>query len=468
MHSPLASKCITLKDCKLYVYAAATSIIIGSYSCIFTLQSSVRAKSGTGSISSAAYTIGGIASAFIVYPILLRFLGRKYNLLLGDLSCIVFGVTLFLPSFAAPIVVNLVMGTLMCSLWSAAFAVFVSLASMKRSADSTEERRIATNPGFFIATLSFGQSLINILPEVTLRNLNATTVGNVPVNETTRFLCGADDCPSEYSTKEGHPIYNNLVPSKTSLYIFVGILAFLQIFVLIVHWALVPNDQPTNLEESPLICEQAEAENMSHDFRQTTLRLVKDSLITMWRNLKSRESLFTFSTQMHFGFLSAFVWITFTRSFVSCTLGVQEVGFLMLIFYFASATTSFFVAKCLRDGRTHRLTISKFLLEVITLIFAIIWIPSIDTIYVVYLLAIFLGIAQGLSKTLAYSIPVIYFKDIDAGYAFSTCWDCLGMTITGILSVHVCSMYILYALIMSSVISTSSLVIGSYFFNKNS
>lgn len=452
---------------RFYVYSGATSIIIGTLSCVFTLQSSIQAQNGAGGLSLAAYYISTVASSTVVYPFLLRLFGRKYNLLLGDATCIIFGITLLLPSHELPIVVNAVTGIFACSLWSAAFAVAASFASSYADVDPKTEQSERRNSALFIAILSFGQSLINILPEVTLRNAGAETIGDMPLNGTKDFLCGAEDCPREYSAENDHPIYKNLVPTRTSLYIFVGILVLLQIGVSIVHWVLVPNDKPTDhSEESRLLASREKAEYKTCRWRDNASKLFQDSLVTTWRSLLSRESAFTFTSQIHFAFLSGFLWLSFTRSFISCTLGVQKVGFVMLIFYVVSASTSFIAAHCLNGIRIYFVTISKCLLDLITCILAVVWVPSEETIYIVYVLAILFGICHGLSKTLAYSLPVIYFKDIDAGFTLCICWDGVGVGLGGILSVNVCSMYILYALIMSSIISTSTLVFGACFYNK--
>lgn len=452
-----------MNSCRFYVYACTTSIIVGSLSCVFTLQSSVQAKNGTGSLSTTSYYACTIASAFVVYPLLLRFLGRKYNLLLGDVSCILFGLTLLMPSQVLPIIVNAVAGLLTCSVWSSAFAIAVSFGSTKTDANTKDVQTGVKNSSCFVAILGFGQSLINILPLAILRNFGSHTIDNVTTNLTS---CGAGDCPKEYSTDEDHSIYNNLVPSRPSLYIFVGVLAFLQITVVTVHWALLPNDRPTIPEETPLIEGQGVTERVNLEWREIIMKFFKEPLAAIWRSLITAESSFTFCSQLHFGIVTRFVWLVFSRSFVSCTFGVQQVGLLMLIFYLMSATTCLLAAKCLLTITIRYLTILKSLLDLTACAIAIMWIPSQKTFYVVYVLAALFGICQGLSRSLVYSLPVFYFKDIDAGYILCTFWAAIGIALCGLVSANVCTMYILYAVVASTIISTSTLLVGTCFYAK--
>lgn len=212
-------------DAGFYTHASATSVIAGSLICIFTLQSSVEVKGNVGLVSLGAYYGVAVVSSCMVYPFLIRLIGRKYNLLLGDASSIIFGVALIYPMPIITIVTRALLGFLEPSFWSASFAIAASyqISTSYFATDEDKTKKVLR----LIVIIGIGQGLMSLLPNVILKEsyeLDKIGVVNVSYD----IKCGAQDCPTEYSDTPHNPIYRNLIPSPTSLHIFVGILAGIQ------------------------------------------------------------------------------------------------------------------------------------------------------------------------------------------------------------------------------------------------
>lgn len=460
-HWLLHTRLPTFMAAAFYKFAIPTSIITGSLLTLYTLQSSVGAKQNVGIVSFASYYGTAVLSASVVYPFLLRLIGRKYSLLLGDASAVIFAMLFLSPISEVTITIKAFVGLLETCIWAAAY-------TYASSYDSCGEGEETGNVAKFVTILSAAQAGMTILPIAILRN----TASPVDVaqhvqydgNETVNLVCGAVDCPSTYySSKNDSAIYHYLIPSRLSLNILVGVFTLVQGGVLIYHIVFLPSDYSSNPggERTNLLPPQNVPGDTTPKSRPVRAwRHLKESVANMFENLISVQSVFTFPVQVSYGLIAGFLWSGFARSFISCPLGVQTVGLCMLVANSVSAIVSASVVQFRKYISMRTLSALSLLVNLTTCTFAMLWDPSPATLYVPYLLSAMFGASYTVARLVKAIIPVIYFRDTDTAYSLAECWGSIGIMICQIISDELCTTSVLYVLAAFSMFSICVLIAG--------
>lgn len=234
------------------------------------------------------------------------------------------------------------------------------------------------------------------------------------------------------------------------------------------HWAILPNDCVTNSETINLLNQSKKEHLKSSNTMPVVWKHLKESFIVLRKNLISYRSLFTAPSQLFYGLLGGFIWSDFTRSFVSCTLGVHSVGLCMFIVNSTSSMTTLLIALVTKKISVRFLAVSNILLDLPTCLLSIVWTPSSDTSYFPYVLATIFGVCHGLSRTIIFTIPVKYFLDIDAGYTLCSCWMSVGVLLSQFISVRLCTISVLYVVMAWSLLSSFALLVGDFLIKEDS
>lgn len=449
---------------QFYAYVLASAVGLGSLSAIFVLLSSVEVKGNVGLLSVGTFFILAIASSCIVYPFLVRLIGRKYSLLLGDASIIVFGVAMLFPTPAVTIITRALTGLMESPIWSATFAIAASyrVPALEDASDKSGKGKVLR----LITILGCAQAIMNLVPFAILRNSIAEPgLGGVD-NITQYDDCGAKDCPYTYATKSYDPVFSRLIPLVTSLYIVVGIFTVLQTGMLIVHWVVVPNDLDNNDSEGENLLNEGDKQSVKQPSRKwDILQRLKDSLVAVRNNLVTATGLLTAPSQFFYGLYVGFIWSNYSRSFVSCVCGVRVVGLCMFITILCSTIVSLIIAFVKFKVSVPFLSVVNAVAALPTFGIAVWWVPDVNTLYIPYVLAVLFGICHGFARTIAYTIPVTYFPDIDTGYTLCSCWIAIGTLVSQLISIWLCTISVLYVVASVLLLSLCALVLGDYLHN---
>lgn len=448
-------------EMRFYVYCVVTAIVTGTLKCLFTLQSSIQVKRGIGVMSLGAYYALGIPGSIIIYPFLLRIIGRKYNLILGDACAMCFGLALLFPATSyGAIYIRAIVGLFEPSLWCAAYAIAANYDTSEDEGrrDGNRTRNVAR----FMAITGFVLAIANMVPELVLKKSMPIIVdGKEAINLNISIYCGANDCASAYSAREEHPVFHNLIPSKQSIYILVGVIAVLQMSVMVIHFIMLPSDAlPGHPETDTLVSKvnhKTERENIDCKLMRGVLEHLKISLSTIGLSFLSLSTLLAFSSHLHLGFYTGFRWSVFSRSFIACPLGVDRVGLCMFIDNFMSASVSLLVGKVCEKISLRALTCTGFIFDFALCGVMIAWTPNGNTLYVPYLLAVLTGLCQGLSRTLSGAIASSS-GDVDTAFTIRSAVVSIGIMISQFLAAKVCTVTLIIVIATSSLISTCTLI----------
>lgn len=192
------------------------------------------------------------------------------------------------------------------------------------------------------------------------------------------------------------------------------------------------------------------------------------SLTSVRKTFFTAEGFYTLPSQLYFGLITGFLWSEFTRSYASCTIGVQNVGWVMFAANFASAITSAVLTRFGQALSARTLTVTRSLCDIAICTTLLVWKPSPDSLYVPYMLAALLGIAIGFSKLLAYTLLVTHLRDIDAACTLCFCWDGMGIAVVQLVSIWFCTGHVIWMVLGFSIFSSVVLFVGDLTSGKES
>uniref|UniRef100_H2Y2E2 Major facilitator superfamily associated domain-containing protein n=3 Tax=Ciona intestinalis TaxID=7719 RepID=H2Y2E2_CIOIN len=141
----------------------------------------------------------------------------------------------------------------------------------------------------------------------------------------------------------------------------------------------------------------------------------------------------------YYGFMVSYSLSDFTRAFVSCTLGVEEVGLVMAIYGVFNATMGFGAGKASHMFGLPIVYIVTCSFDIGNYVVQLLFRPEVATRYWVFALAAMLGTSDGIWQTVISISEIVYFRDrLELAFAGVSFWQVLAMTVGFIMSGRVC------------------------------
>uniref|UniRef100_H2ZFG7 Protein unc-93 homolog A n=1 Tax=Ciona savignyi TaxID=51511 RepID=H2ZFG7_CIOSA len=318
------------------VLVIGLTVNISAYVGMLDLESSINISHNLGTISlSITYGCGLLMSLFAT-PLLLCNIGSKWTLILGEIGFAAFTLANFYPGLAT-LIPGAIIGSMGESfIWPAGLLYVTCLFehnshTRDEDADQISEVKniwISRYYGVIKSCVIWG----NVISYGVLYGFKQHQQSNVTQSFT--------DCGSNFCSAEGTNTSSYVPKNKESLYILLGSYAVLQLFSIALHvFALKPLFQSTTLPEGAS--------------KPSISSIIISSLRSNAYHLSSLDQILMTPICFYYGFLISYSLTDFTRAFVSCTLGVEQVG-LILIVYGALNTIVLVILGCLGYGVTER------------------------------------------------------------------------------------------------------------------
>ncbi|XP_055289478.1 protein unc-93 homolog A isoform X2 [Moschus berezovskii] len=385
---------------------------------------SLYSEEGLGVAALSTLYGGMLLSSMFLPPILIRKLGCKWTLVLAMCCYVAFSLGNFYASWYTLIPTSILVGLGAAALWSAQ-GTYLTIVGNAQARKTGQVSKDVVSQYFGIFFLIFQSSGVwgNLISSLVFGQM--PTQGTIP--EQQLQACGASDClmavASTNSTKR---------PSQDLIYTLMGIYTgcgFLAVLLMAVFLEPVKDAQL-----------EGEGEKQAPPFWST--------LLSTFKLLRDKRMRLLILLPMLSGFEQAFLSGDYTRSYTTCALGIQFVGYVMICFGGVDALCSVLFGRLARHtGRTALFALGA-VTQLACIIALLLWKPHPSQLPVFFVFPGLWGMADAVWQTQNNALfGVLFEKNKEAAFANYRLWEALGFVIAFGYSTVLCVRVKLYVLL---------------------
>ncbi|KXJ17014.1 protein unc-93 homolog A [Exaiptasia diaphana] len=436
-------------------------IISGGFLFLFTafqslqnLQSSLNADKGLGLISLCVIYASLILSCMFVPPYMIGRLGCKWALVVSMISYVLYTVANYYVKYWTLIPASILVGLSAAPLWSSKCAYLTTSAiRYTELSKETQEAVVTRFFGIFFLIFQSGQIWGNLISSMVLQQGEGEDVFRSDAGE----VCGARYCKPPATlyingtNSTGAPSFTPKRPFViTMLSIYFGIGAFAVIFIIICLNKLTGKMSRKKDQETGLSLLIATVQHVRRDYK---MKLIVP--LTFYSGLEQ-----------------AFIFGDFTAAFVTCSLGVHRVGFVMICFGVTDAAFSFILGKLTQYTGRLPVFVSGLLVHLTAIITMLLWRPDPSLVWVFYVLAALQGFCDAIWQTQINALYGCYFPDNqEAAFSNYRLWESLGFVVAFAYGNFLCinvKLYILLGVLILGMVGYFVAELTHYRAEKNS
>ncbi|XP_071173793.1 protein unc-93 homolog A-like isoform X1 [Mytilus edulis] len=394
---PMGTKTI-LKN--VLVVSVGFMFLFTSFQSLSNLQSTLNKEEGLGT-GGLSIVYGALVVSCMLFPsFVIAHLGCKWTVALSMLCYIVYMAFNFYAVWGTIIPASIIVGLGAATLWSAKCAYLTQIAVWyAKLTGATEDDVINRFFGFFFMIFQTSQIWGNLI--------SSTVFAVTPGNTTEDLeLCGANFDPTA-------PVANNSNldrPDDTKVYtlcgIYVGcaVMAFIIIATLLDKITLDKKQQGGDGKISP--------------------ELFLSTFKHWWGS--TPQKLLTFLT-IYSGIEQAFITGDYTKSYISCAIGIWNVGYVMICYGVVDAICSFAFGRLVQFVGHAPFFLLAFLLHGGTQIALFLWQPNPDNEILFYVFAAMWGMGDAVIQTQINALyGYLFTNNTEAAFSNYRLWESLG------------------------------------------
>ncbi|XP_031535741.1 protein unc-93 homolog A isoform X1 [Vicugna pacos] len=399
-------------------------LLFTAYGGLQNLQSSLYSEAGLGVAALSTLYCGMLLSSMFLPPVLIQKLGCKWTIVTSMCCYVAFSLGNFYASWYTLVPTSVLLGLGAAPLWSAQ-GTYLTIMGNAHAEKAGKAGKDVVNQYFGIFFLIFQSSGVwgNLISSLVFGQ--TPTHGAVP--EEQLLSCGASDClmATASSNSTSHPS-QELIYTLLGIYTGSGVLAVLLTAVLLEP---VKGAQRTR--------EGKERAPRTWSALLSTFKLFRDKRLRLLVLLP-----------LYSGFEQAFLAGDYTRSYATCALGIQYVGYVMICFAAVNALCSLLYGKlAAHTGRTALFALGA-ATHLSCILALLLWRPHPSQLAVFFVLSGLWGVADAVWQTQNNALYGVLFEDNkEAAFANYRLWEALGFVIAFGYSSFLCVSVKLYILL---------------------
>ncbi|GAB6022964.1 Protein unc-93 A [Chamberlinius hualienensis] len=405
----------------VFILALGVGIFTMGLNPIDDLQSSLNSEQGLGvaslSIKYATMIIGNL----LTNTILIRMLGAKKALVFGAMLYGVYIVANFYVTWYTLIPLTLISGFGGALMWTTLGNYLARLAQKYSQVEDKNEHSIKAR--FFACKGIAGYSFAAVGSLISSIVLQAGVRANAPDPSTSSHykLCGIDYCNEDLNVhsdivSNGTTNTTSIIdkaPDQISVYILCGVCLAAVVFAVIILTLFVDALPALHVEEP-------------RDSSKSPLWLFL-STVSLWKNPKQ---ILLIPISIVYGFQEAFWRVEFTKAYITCAMGMQTIGYLMLCYNLASLLSSLVSGFLGRRPLRWIAIVVMISVDVSALITLYFWKPVPDDRIIAFAITGVTGITYGgLSTLLLAFYGIVFSEDLESAYSNLYFWSFLASTL---------------------------------------
>ncbi|XP_067651790.1 protein unc-93 homolog A-like isoform X1 [Haliotis asinina] len=415
---------LTLKFTKMKVIKNLLVVSIGflflftAFQSMSNLQTSLNMKSGVGSGSLSILYGALVVSCLFVPPFLIAHLGCKWTIPLSMLGYILYMCANFYPVWGTMAPAAVILGLGAAPLWSAKCTYLTQTGVWyAKMTGKTEDAVINAFFGVFFMIFQTSQVWGNLISSTIFKKESNVT------NNT--YECGANFCPQNVNASDNTNLDR---PVEDKVYIVCGIYTGFAVLAAITVSLFLDRI------------------NLDKDNNKTSKKVSPHLLISTFKHLiKSHYQKLLIPLTIYSGVEQAFITGDFTRSYITCSMGISNVGYIMICYGVVDALCSFIFGRLVQYVGHIPFFILAFLVHGGCQIALLLWIPNPNTIAVYYIIAACWGMGDAVIQTQINAFYGYLFTDnTEAAFANYRLWESVGFIITYAYNDYLCTYIKLY------------------------
>ncbi|XP_053565143.1 protein unc-93 homolog A-like isoform X1 [Bombina bombina] len=397
------------------------------------LQSSLNADEGLGVASLSVINGALIISSMFVPPFMIKKIGYKWTIVASMCCFITYSLGNFYPSWYTLIPTSLILGFGGAPLW-AAKCTYVTESGNRYAEKAGKVAKDIVNQYFGLFFLLFQSSGVwgNLISSLIFDQTPDADI--LPQ----KFLssCGANDCPAESISSGNDTSTSSNQPADSLRYTLLGIYTGSGILAVILVSALLDN-----------IDLKTEQNNDGTKEESSWIKIVETLM-----QLKDKRQCLLIPLTIYSGLEQGFISGDYTKSYVTCSLGIHFVGYVMISFAAANALCSLLFGKL--SQYTGRISLFFFAAasNIACIIALLLWKPHPNQLAVFFIFPALWGMADAIWQTQTNALFGVLFDDCkEAAFANYCLWESLGFVIAYGYSTFLCvsvKLYILLAVLI--------------------
>ncbi|XP_076470259.1 UNC93-like protein isoform X2 [Babylonia areolata] len=360
------------------------------------LQPSLSKEDGVGASSLSAIYHTLIVSCIFMPEFAIARLGCKWTIPLCMIGYATFIAANFHAVFWLMTLAAVILGFGAAPMWTANCTYLTQLGVWYSRLTEVPESAVM-NKFFGIFFLFFQTSQIwgNIISSLVLEKEPSS-------NETA--VCGPDFVLQEDTNNTGFKQPEHLVRTLCIFYLLLAVVAVVFVILLLDPIKL---DKESSLEDR---------------------KLLSALLISTAKHLlTSHAQMLLVPITLYSGVEQAFIYVDFFKSYVNCTHGVANVGYIFICYGVVDAACSFTFGRLVQYVGRIPFFVLAFLVHGALQIILLLWTPDPDKEYYLYLVAAFWGMGDAVIQTQINALYGALFKeDIVAAFANYRLWESIG------------------------------------------
>ncbi|XP_046382066.1 protein unc-93 homolog A-like [Haliotis rufescens] len=376
-----------------------------AYLALQSLQSSLNQEQGLGVVSLACL-YGTIILSGILTPPFIRLVGPKWTLVVAWVCHSVYTASNFYPTWSTLIPASILLGAIAGPMWTAQ-GLYIT-TNGERIAKTTGQKLhsiLSKLNGVFFMCYESTQITGNLISSLVLKQ------GSYTDTNVTRW-CGADNCPTAGNGTE------IAEPEPQIVYILLGVFLVCDVVGLALTVFLLPPLHNTHAEVS-IPGESTEQPGLGKTLVSWCTALSDPKLLCLVP--------FFLSCAMSQGILFA----DFTKAFISCSLGVSMVGFIMAAHGAITSVIAIVSSQIAKYTGRYGLFAIAFTCNISMVLTLLLWKPDSDNIAPFFAIPIIWGVAVGIFHAQFNSLVGMLFPEKKpSAFANYHTWNAIGYTIT--------------------------------------
>ncbi|KAM3932697.1 protein unc-93 homolog A-like [Leptodactylus fuscus] len=407
----------------ILVVSVGFLLIFVAFGGLQTLQSSLNPSGGLGAVSLSVTYGGQIFSAAVFTPFVVNKLGCKWILIIVTCFYIIYTLANFYPKWYTLMPASVMLGLGASPFWTAK-CTYLTVSAKRHAMETGKKDMHVINQYFGIFFFVFQSSRIwgNLISSLVL-NL-AQPIDKTIWNDTD---CGASEAllltenlsqiHKNLSEQSGHWSPTPSVPPQPSsvlVDIILGVYVACCFLALLLFTVLLdPIDHI--IENTNAGCH----ENFWSPFLETI------------KHFHDKRQCLLIPLTVYSGIVQGFILSDYTKSYVTCSLGLQYVGYVIIAYGAATSIFSYVFGKLSQYIKRISFFISAMVINLSSIAALFIWKPHRYQFGVFFVFSGLWGIADAVWQTLLNSFYGILFEDNrEAAFANYLLWKSLGYVIS--------------------------------------
>ncbi|CAF1422833.1 unnamed protein product [Adineta steineri] len=353
-----------------------------SFNAVANLQSSINIDKNVGLYSLAILSGGSILSSILFTTPLIYILGYKWTIVAGQIGILIYIAANMYPKAILLYPVAAISGIFCSAMWTTQSA-YITVLGVDENRHDNSDIQVNKYFGIFYSVFETAQIWGNLITYFILRNVRKESRSNFS-------QCGANFVSNTSEIKNDE---STISPMTTYILysVFVGIICISIVFVIIFL------DQKRKLK--------------GDDSKGVIHQSIDYSLLTL-KQFKKLDHWLLIPIVFWINSWEAFIFGIYTKSFITCTIGIQYIGLVMASYGITASIVCIIVGYVAKIKYSRPVCLlSATSVSIMILMIMLLWKPVPSQTYMLYVLACTADITAVVAKPLVSALYSHLFAD---------------------------------------------------------